>query len=417
MRISTLLKFLVGERAAIHTIANTPHAVWIALLFVLTGGLARNYDKEPLLHEPVHVLGPLIVSTLIGLGLFLVLYLATGRPGATRPGFRRVLLVFMTLYWMTAPMAWLYGIPTERLTDIVTATEINLWTLAIVSVWRVLLIARVASVLFGVPMLAAAIVVLAYSNVIATGALIATPFPVINVMGGIELSQSEQLISGISTAIAFLSFITIPVLLLASLTALLYLRGSWQVPETAVEQRPHVQPSMTIFATASLAFWLALLPLTQPAQALRHETEAALKGGRVKEGILRMAERGPLAYPPHWDPPPRRLYGEREPDPLDVFDILIAEQLTDGWVAERYAAKLTRGRLRTWLTEDKVVRFAAAIQHIDSGPQYLWENRRWLLDHPPDVESFKARTAQRSLRELAQKYAEDNDLDWDEDRY
>jgi hypothetical protein len=226
MQVSTLFKFLVGDRQAILTIAATPHAIWIALIHVLTGGLARNYDKEPLLHEPQHVFGPLIVSALIGSGLFVILYGAVSTRGLSGPGFLRAYLIFMTLYWMTAPMAWLYGIPTERMTDIVTATELNLWTLALVSAWRVLLIARVASVIFGAPLWIMLFFTCAYSNIIVTGVLVATPFPVINIMGGIQLSQSEQLISGIATTIFMLSFITIPTLVLASLALLAIVKGS-----------------------------------------------------------------------------------------------------------------------------------------------------------------------------------------------
>ena len=44
-------------------------------------------------------------------------------------------------------------------------------------------------------------------------------------------------------------------------------------------------------------------------------------------------------FPPHWDPPPRVGYGEREPEPLDVLAGLLANE-TDSWLVEVYSKKL-----------------------------------------------------------------------------
>lgn len=422
MRISTLFKFLIGDREAILTIANTRHAIWIALLFVITGGLARNYDKEPLLHEPKHVFGPLVVSGLIGTGLFLILYGAVrarhvkdtvgwGDIGA--PSFLRAFLIFITLYWMTAPMAWLYGIPTERMTDIVTATELNLWTLAFVSLWRVMLMARVASVIFGGSFMIMFLLVSAFSNVVVAVVLIATPFPVINIMGGIELSESEQLISGITTEIAMLSVITIPVLLLTSLCAVGFIKSSWQVPHLPSNERPRMGRSVTALAFGSLVFWLAPLPLTQPAQSLRYHTEAALKRGDIERGIAMMSEHGLEAYPPHWDPPPRRLYGETSPNVLDVLEYLLDDAQADAWIVDRYAEKFGQ-LLRDWRRSHDVVRIASLTQQLPQGPRLLWEARRRLQYlGPPNPSEAQVATLEL-LRDIAREYAVANELEWDD---
>ncbi len=414
MRISTLLYFLFGDRDAILTIARTPHACWIALLLVLTGGLARNYDKEPVFHEPIHVFGPLLVSTLIGAGLFLVLYGAVRLRGLGGPGIMRAFVVFITLYWMTAPMAWLYGIPTERVMDIVAATELNLWTLALVSVWRVLLIAYVASVIFGTSMFGMLILTCAYSNIVVTGVLIATPFPVINIMGGIELSQSEALISGIATNIFLLSFITIPVLVLGSVVAACFLSSAWRVPEPDDGGRLRVHRSLIMFSVAAMLFWLAPLPFTQPAQSLRYRTESALFASRIDEGVQLMLDHAPEAYPPHWDPPPRRLYGETGPDVLAVMQHLIDRGAEDEWVATRYEDKLFRNMRRQLRARD-LQQFAAVAKHIDSAPELLWENRQTLLREMEKSHSAERKASLQRLQDMAKEYASANGLEWDDD--
>src|ERR1051326_6460383 len=49
---------------------------------------------------------------------------------------------------MTAQIAWLYAIPVERFLDPYRAAQANITLLAIVSLWRVLLMSRILSVLF-----------------------------------------------------------------------------------------------------------------------------------------------------------------------------------------------------------------------------------------------------------------------------
>src|SRR4051812_17654529 len=46
---------------------------------------------------------------------------------------------FMALFWLTAPIAWLYALPVERVLDPYRAAQANIALLSIVSLWRVLL--------------------------------------------------------------------------------------------------------------------------------------------------------------------------------------------------------------------------------------------------------------------------------------
>ena len=198
MTISTLFQYLTGKREAILRIANTPSAIWLGMLFVMSAAFAREYDAEDLRSDPWYLAVPLVASLVTSFLLYVLVYgLSLVRLPEKRPfwtGYRS----FLSLYWMTAPLAWLYAIPVERFLSASGATSANLWLLAIVSIWRVLLITRVVMVLFGAS-LAAIWTVMLFADTVVLAILMLTPIPVINVMGGVPLSQSEHMIQ--STAI------------------------------------------------------------------------------------------------------------------------------------------------------------------------------------------------------------------------
>jgi len=113
MTVTTLLRFLRGERRAILEIAACPQALWLGLVSVFSAAFAREYDGVDL--WPWHLVLPLTVSQATSLLLFLLASVVTGRIGRgqnrSRPGYAS----FLGLNWMTAPLAWLYAIPLQRL--------------------------------------------------------------------------------------------------------------------------------------------------------------------------------------------------------------------------------------------------------------------------------------------------------------
>jgi hypothetical protein len=148
LRLATLVEYLIGRQKAIQEIANNRHSLLIGFLLCFSAGLARHYDGKYLAREPWFLLAPAGASILTSSILFLFIYIATSvRARKIIPGIVRFYLSFLGLYWMTAPLAWLYGIPYERFVNDVDAAQANVWTLELVSLWRVLLISRVVSVL------------------------------------------------------------------------------------------------------------------------------------------------------------------------------------------------------------------------------------------------------------------------------
>ena len=150
MNLGTIFRFQLGFKDAIETVALNRASLWTGMVLVLITGIARNYDQLYCLETPLWLFGPVLFSFFSGSFLFLILYKGFIRrhledPDSVSTGTQW--RCFMSLFWMTAPIAWLYAIPVERFLNSYHAAQANLTLLAIVSLWRVLLMARVVSVL------------------------------------------------------------------------------------------------------------------------------------------------------------------------------------------------------------------------------------------------------------------------------
>src|SRR5439155_26698401 len=175
MGIRTLLRYLIGDWQAILDIAADRRAFWVGLLFVLSAGFAREYDGEDLWHEPWHLLIPLAASLVSSFVLFTICFVRVANNDPDRPSFFAGYRSFLTLFWMTAPLAWLYAVPYERFLDPLDAVRMNLFTLGLVSLWRVVLMVRVARVIFGYSRATAPFLVLLFADVVALLALCFLP--------------------------------------------------------------------------------------------------------------------------------------------------------------------------------------------------------------------------------------------------
>ncbi|NIP92123.1 MAG: hypothetical protein GWO24_01045, partial [Akkermansiaceae bacterium] len=142
--------YLLGSRGAIRRLESSRITIWLGLALVLTAGMARHYDHVSLWADLRWLYGPIIVSLISSLIVFGVVFagLRLGRShGRFWPQYRG----FLGLFWMTAPIAWIYAIPVEQWGDPLLAAKWNLLFLGVVSVWRVLLISRAVSVATSIP--------------------------------------------------------------------------------------------------------------------------------------------------------------------------------------------------------------------------------------------------------------------------
>jgi hypothetical protein len=338
MTIGTLFRYLVGNRQAILEISRCPSAIGLGLLFVISAGLAREYDGEDLLAEPWYILIPVAASLATSFVLFVILFAAPLIHRLPRPRFLAGYRSFLGLYWMTAPLAWLYAVPYERFMSAPKAVEANMWTLALVAAWRVVLMIRVATVLMGYQMFAALFLVMCFADCVVLTALQLIPRPIVSIMGGARMTESDQVIYNITSLICFFGWLTLPLWVICTLVTLTVARPDWQQASAGAETMPHPSRPLWTFGVLSIAIWALVLPFTQPEQQLRRTVEQALYQGRLKDGLDVMLAHDLHDFPPHWNPPPRIGYANMRPSLPDIVDLI--DERSESWPRAVYADKV-----------------------------------------------------------------------------
>jgi hypothetical protein len=335
MNVSTLFRYLIGQKSAIEEIAGNRKSLLIGFLFCLSAALARHYDGKYLLREPWFLLAPAGASILTSLILFLAVYSATSaKARRLLPGIVPSYLIFLGLYWMTAPLAWLYGIPYERFLNEVSAAQANVWTLELVSVWRVLLISRVVSVLtpssifsaftkVAVPALAVVFVALSYARM-----------PLINWMGGVSLPPSVQPVADAYLFVTFFGFFALVIGGIIWLVSLFFASPNSTLEGFRLRRPSTVEKGLPVLALVVILGFTATLPITQREQKLRYEVETALKKNQIDKALSILTLHPQRDFPPQWSPPPWPEYGEGDKNPS---------------LSEIVAALQTRSDVPTWI--------------------------------------------------------------------
>ena len=347
MSIRTLLRCLIGNRDAILRIAGTPSAIWLGTLFVVSAGLAREYDAKDLYHEPWHLVVPLVASLVTSFLLFSLVFVVAFRKSPQRSPFWATYFPFLSLYWMTAPLAWLYAIPVDRFLSVEAATAANLALLGVVSVWRVSLMVRVVSTYFGATQLAAFWLVMLFADTVALLILYFTPLPIFNIMGGIALSESEQMIQLVAFWVGCLG---VPLWLVwfGGVCTQYASESKWKPPQIAATPSGRVHRSLWLLAVGMIVGWAGVLPFTQSEQQHRWSVERALSQGRLREAIDTMSRLRQEDFPPHWDPPPWLAYHNPNPPLLDVLEIVLDDEVAANWVRAIYVNKMRSKLANRW---------------------------------------------------------------------
>jgi hypothetical protein len=404
MTIKSLFTFLLGSRKAILDIVRSPHALWIGLLLVLSAGFAREYDGEDLLREPWHLVLPLGASLVTSFLLFSLVW-GVAKMRRLRGGtFKGVYPRFLALYWMTAPLAWLYAIPVERFLSAGDATSANLWLLGLVAFWRVVLISRVVAVLFRASGAGAFSIVMLFADSLMLFLLTQTPLPVFSLMGGIRLTESEQVIQATAFFTTALGVVTWPIWLIAAAVAAFAGRRRWRLPRETRQPAMPVSRPVWLLAAASIVVWTPILFITQPEQQLRYAVERDLRSGRIETAIALMSAHERSDFPPHWDPPPRVGYGEKKPPMLDVMEMVVAARPAP-WVRELFVEKyrnfIGRGYGATGLLSDldsaQLDRHLTILEQIPEGREILEDHlhfvgieERWSQAERERIQALRA---------------------------
>lgn len=321
MRVLDPLLFLAGHRGAIERIAATRHAWIVGAILVLSAGIARNYDHLDLLREPEWFIGPFAAS-LVSI-VFIFLWLA-GPLKLAKVGGWMQLGTFLTFAWMTAPCAWLYGIPVEAMTDIVTATKWNIAFLAIVSLWRVVLMTRAVTVLTGVKHLRAFVLVLSPAALEAMIGSAWKGMSLVQIMGGVRLPPHTQLLQNASFFVAQASFW----IFLVTVVACLVVKGVAVRPlHRAWKDSPAKALVASMFAMAA---WFAGGIPFQPAVRNRLELKALIENGNFKQAVIFASSKQRLDFPAVYPLPPESDRGF----PLKLLEELTPE--TPEWLRDEW---------------------------------------------------------------------------------
>ena len=292
--------------------------------------------------EPWFLLAPAGASILTSSILFLAIYLATSaKARRLLPGLVPSYLTFLGLYWMTAPLAWLYGIPYERFLNEVNAAQANVWTLELVSVWRVLLISRVVAVLtpssifsaftkVAVPALAIVFVAISYARM-----------PLIDFMGGVRVSPSVQPVADAYLFVTFFGFFALVIGGIIWLVSLFFANREATLAGFREQRSRSVGRSLPILALLVILGFAAAFPITQREQKLRYNVETELKGNRIDQALNILASHPQRDFPPQWTPPPWPEYGEGDKNPSLAEIVKSLQGRTDipAWILATYKEK------------------------------------------------------------------------------
>ena len=231
--IWTLAEFLFGSRAATLRFASRPDTLLLGLVFVLSAGFAREYDRSDLFREPWQFLLPCVASLGASLGLFPLIEVVAWRRGVRAGQFWSRFRTFLGLFWMTAPLGWIYAIPVESFLPPDDAIGVNLWFLSIVTVWRILLVTRILTVLY-VPQANEFVftgiffVVMLFADTMAIGLWGPFSFPMMGgAIGGDRHHTVEHIALGIKFGVTIFGMLSWPVWLIGTLTATFWVGPHW----------------------------------------------------------------------------------------------------------------------------------------------------------------------------------------------
>jgi len=408
MQAGVWFKYLLGHAEAIRQVAATRSALRTGIALVLLTAIPRNYDQTHLSETPIlWIFSPLLFSLVSGTWLYAIVYAGFARremsaPGDPKPAEDGGWLSFMGLFWMTAPIAWLYAIPVERFVDSVSAARANVALLSIVSLWRVLLMARVIQVTTRAPFLHALIWVVFAASV---EVLVVFFFggglsrAIMASMGGMRNSPEEDIMLGAMGA-AFTGALWIaPISFVVALV--------WR-PKQLLQPLPLAAKGSMHWLGLSVAacFWIAVAIVPQRELGNTVKVERLLANGRAREALDVLASRRPGDFAPGRTLPPKPFERSLFTELPECFGVI--QSSDPDWVRALMLSRLDvmishagpgwRRGIDTKLPRDKQVELvlnglnwqgpnADGVVKLLNGLQRLPEGQDWLKTNSVFVEA------------------------------
>jgi hypothetical protein len=247
---------------------------------------------------------------------------------------------------MTAPLAWLYAIPIEIMADEMTSLRFNLTLLSIVSIWRVLLFSRVVAIQFGLRRWVPLLWILVPCMVIAFFALLSAQLSMVSLMGGIRLTQTQQVLMNYQSAVAAGCFYGIIPVLIAALGAIAMSRSPNHRSKEIGSEDLSMGRSVWLWPAVSGVVLLVAATFFQPKLMRSAQVDNLLRKGAVEDAIGRMQTYGESAFPPVWDPPPKHpSHGELQPAITLIADAIETTN-PEPWIVDRLMVQADEIALR-----------------------------------------------------------------------
>jgi hypothetical protein len=291
-------RFLLGDAEAIRRLAGYGPGLAVGACLVISAGIAREYDRVFVAERPQLFVLPVVASLAAATLLYgsLRLFALRGPRSGARGRYR----AFLALFWLTAPLAWIYAVPVERFFAPVPAARLNIAFLAVVATWRVWLICRVAVVLFGVSPRRSFGAILLPSSLLVLGAGLFTQISLVPLMGGISLAPEARVLMRAAGVAAQGS-------VLVGAVALILLATSGNRPTPAVPPRlPGRFPAVPV--AALLLLWIGLAAIPQLEVRRNAHVDALVADARYREALELLSSFEPRDLAPTRSiaPDPRR---------------------------------------------------------------------------------------------------------------
>lgn len=328
----------------------------LGALFVVSAGLARNYDGEDLIHEPWHLLMPFAASLGTATVLFLMWKTICALAKARLPW--RAFLPFLGIYWLTAPLAWLYGIPYEQWLPVEDAIGANVRTLMVVAIWRVIIMTRVIQLGVRSHPIPTFIIDVWYGIALIIAASFFSPRPILDMMGGM---RGDPEVHAWSRATLSAQLLGLPIAMVLGVIALLVAvsikpKGMRYMPRVFGSTSGSYFAPITWAGVIAIGIWIIPMLAMQPQQRLRSKTEALIRQGDHTAALRMMSQHEQDDYPRHWKPARNwnlwrggvsRLDDLSAINLLESADVLFTKEPPREWVK-----KLILNYARTGLTRD-----------------------------------------------------------------
>lgn len=343
MKPADIFLFLIGHRGAIQRIAGSWWSLLIGALLVMTAGIARNYDHLDLLRNPEWVYGPFLASLMTSFIVFGFVHPYLKLKDVTPKRKPLGYLSFLSVYWMTSPCAWLYAIPAESFTDLITATKWNITFLTVVSIWRVFLITRALQVLTKASVTSCLIpVLLPASTILCIGSLF-KGISLVGIMGGVRLPPHTQLLQEAAQATFTCSFF------LSWLLFFIWLATFWRKRSVATTPLPWKQAKAPLGSLAMISLILILsLTAVAPTQIKiqrNHHLASLIQSSEYAEAITYASQfkEGDFSRIHYLPPNPYQVYGNTKKHYIQLLTLLDGsepEWLRDIWLDQYVDAVL-----------------------------------------------------------------------------